>query len=127
MSVRKIKLTIAYDGFDYHGWQIQPGRKTIQGELAKAIEGLTGCKVQVTGASRTDAGVSALGQMGLVEIDSPVPTENLARAINDRLPEDIVLTEAVEIGAGFDVIGDVKNKLYRYTTVSYTHLRAHET
>jgi len=115
MSVRNIKLTIAYDGTEYHGWQIQPGMKTVQGVLREAIEGLLGRKVRVCGASRTDAGVSALGQVGLIQIDSPIPTENLAKAITDRLPPDMAVIEAVEVPLGFDVIGAVKSKLYRYT------------
>ena len=115
MAVRNIKLAIQYDGSDYSGWQTQPGKKTIQQTLNEAIGNLLGCKINVTGASRTDAGVSALGQVALFQIDSPIPTENLARAITDRLPPDIAVTEAVEVPAGFDVIGLVKNKLYRYT------------
>jgi len=115
MAIRNIKLTICYDGFDYFGWQSQPGKKTIQQTLNEAIGNLLGCKINVTGASRTDAGVSALGQVGLFQIDSPIPTENLTRAITDRLPPDIAVTELVEVPKGFDVIGAVKNKLYRYT------------
>ncbi|MHC4616762.1 MAG: tRNA pseudouridine(38-40) synthase TruA [Planctomycetota bacterium] len=115
MAVRNIKLTISYDGSAYHGWQTQPGRRTIQEELNKAIGNLTSWKVTVHGASRTDAGVSALGQVGLVQIDSPIPTENLAKAINDRLPPEIAVTEVMEVANDFDVIGAVKSKLYRYT------------
>ena len=115
MSVRNIKLTIIYDGSEYHGWQIQPGQRTIQGVLTEAIQGLIGCEIKVAGASRTDAGVSALGQVGLVQIDSPIPTENLAKALTDRLPADIAVTEAVEVPDGFDVTGAVRSKLYRYT------------
>ena len=115
MAVRKIKLTISYDGSDYHGWQIQPGQKTIQGVLTEAVQSLVGYKIQLTGASRTDAGVSALGQIAVMEIDSPIPTENLAKAITQRLPDDIAIAEAMEVARGFDVIGEVKNKLYRYT------------
>ena len=115
MSVRNIKLTITYDGSEYHGWQIQPGFKTIQGLLTEALGDLLGNKTRICGASRTDAGVSALGQVGLIQIDSPVPTQNLARAITDRLPPDIAVTKAEEVPPGFDVIGAVKNKLYRYT------------
>jgi len=115
MSIRNIKLTIAYDGSNYHGWQIQPEQRTIQGELTKAISELIGWKVRVCGASRTDAGVSAVGQVAIIQIDSPIPTENLAKAINDRLPRDIAVREAVEIPLGFDIIGAVKSKLYRYT------------
>ncbi len=115
MAVRNIKLTIIYDGSEYHGWQIQPGQRTIQGTLTEAIQNLVGCKVQVFGASRTDAGVSALGQVALVQIDSAIPVENLARVITHRLPSDIAVTEAVEVPQGFDLIGAVKSKLYHYT------------
>ncbi len=115
MAVRNIKLTISYDGSDYHGWQIQPGERTIQGVLAEAIQNLIGCEVQVFGASRTDAGVSALGQVAVVQIDSPIPTENLAKAITHRLPAELAVAEAVEVPDDFDVIGAVKSKLYRYT------------
>jgi len=115
MAIRKIKLTIAYDGFPYHGWQIQPGCPTIEQTIEDAIENLTGQKGELTGASRTDAGVSALGQTAVFQIGSPIPTENLAKAITHRLPTDITVVEAVEVPPDFDVIKDVKSKLYRYT------------
>lgn len=115
MGLRNIKLTISYDGSDYYGWQIQPGKRTIQGVLTDVIQKLIGGEVRVFGASRTDAGVSALGQIGLVQIDSPIPTENLTKAITDKLPPDIAVTEAAEVPQGFDLIGAVKSKLYRYT------------
>jgi tRNA pseudouridine38-40 synthase len=115
MAIRKIKLTVQYDGSRYHGWQIQPGEKTIQGELVEALSNLVGVRTYVHGASRTDAGVSALGQVGLFEIDSPIPTENFADAINDRLPPEIVVAAAEEAPRGFDLFGGVKNKLYCYT------------
>jgi tRNA pseudouridine38-40 synthase len=115
MALRNIKLTIAYDGSDYHGWQIQPGFTTIQGVLTEALRSLLGPRARVCGASRTDAGVSALGQVGLIQVDSPIPTENFARAITDRLPESMAVVKAEDVPMGFDVIGDVKSKLYRYT------------
>ena len=115
MASRKIKLTIQYDGSRYSGWQIQPGRRTIQGELVEALSSLVGEKTYVHGASRTDAGVSALGQVGLFEIDSPIPTDNFPDAINDRLPPEIVVTSAEEEPRGFDLLGSVKSKLYRYS------------
>ncbi len=115
MAVRNIKLTITYDGSEYHGWQIQRGLKTIQGVITEAIQELLGFEARLFGASRTDAGVSALGQVGLIQIDSPIPTENLAKAITDRLPADIAVTEAVEVPEGFDLMGAVTSKLYRYT------------
>jgi tRNA pseudouridine38-40 synthase len=115
MAVRNIKLTVSYDGSSYHGWQIQPDSKTVQGILAGAVSDLIGWPVSITGASRTDAGVSALGQEAAMQIDSPIPTENLAKAITQRLPDDIAVSEAVEMPADFDVISHVKSKLYRYT------------
>ena len=115
MAIRKIKLTVQYDGSRYHGWQIQPGERTIQGELVEALSNLVGVRTYVRGASRTDAGVSALGQVALFEIESPIPTENFADAINDRLGPEIVVTSAEEAPGGFDLFGSVKNKLYRYT------------
>lgn len=122
MAVRKIKLTIQYDGSDYYGWQRQPGTKTIQQTLNEAVSSLIGRKVTVHGASRTDAGVSALGQVGLIEADSPIPTENFPKAITDRLPAEIVVTEAVEVDKKFDlIIGNVKKKLYRYTIFNGKH------
>jgi len=75
----------------------------------------------VHGASRTDAGVSALGQVGLFEIDSPIPTENFPEALNDRLPPEIVVTNAEEATRKFDLLGDVKNKLYRYSIFTGRH------
>ena len=115
MGTRNIKLTVLYDGSEYHGWQIQPGFKTIQGMLTEVIQGLVDQEVRVFGASRTDAGVSALGQAALVQIDSSIPVENLAKVITHRLPCDIAVAEAVEVPQGFDLTGDVKSKLYRYT------------
>lgn len=115
MALRNVKLTIAYDGSGYHGWQIQPGFTTVQGTIQESVRSLLGPNVRICGASRTDAGVHALGQVGLIQIDSPVPTENLPRAITDRLPEDIAIVGAEDVRMGFDVIGEVTSKLYRYT------------
>ena len=120
MVIRNIKLSVIYDGSEYHGWQIQPRKKTIEGILTEAVEGLIGREVRITGASRTDAGVSALGQVALMQIESAIPTENLAKAITDRLPADIAVAEAAEAAPDFDVISDVKSKLYRYTIFTGT-------
>ncbi len=121
MAVRNIKLTVQYDGSRYHGWQTQPGKRTIQGALVEAISNLVGVRTYVHGASRTDAGVSALGQVVLFEIDSPIPTENFPKAINGRLPRDIVVTSAEEVPWGFDLMSGVKSKLYRYTIYTGRH------
>ena len=121
MPLRNIKITVQYDGNRYHGWQTQPGKKTIQSELVEAVSSLVGSRIPVHGASRTDAGVSALGQAALFETDSPIPTENFPRAINGKLPKDIVVTSAEEVPKGFDLISSVTSKLYRYTIYTGKH------
>ena len=115
MAIRKIKLTVQYDGSRYSGWQTQPGKRTIQAELVEAVSNLTGVRTAVHGASRTDAGVSALGQAALFEIDCSIPTDNFPNALNGRLPRNIVVTSAEEVPPKFDLLGEVKSKLYRYT------------
>lgn len=115
MAVRNIKLTIRYDGSDYHGWQVQPGVKTIQDTINKAARELTGLNVNIHGASRTDAGVHALGQVGQIQADIPVPTANLARALTGKLPHDIAISHAEDVPMTFNVGDNVTSKLYRYT------------
>ncbi len=112
---RKIKLTIAYDGTDYHGWQIQPGLKTVQGTLCDAATSLLRHVTHVQGASRTDAGVHAKGQVGVICTTDPISSDHLHLALNDHLPQDIVILNAQEVGLDFDVMGDVTRKAYRYT------------
>jgi tRNA pseudouridine38-40 synthase len=115
MAERNIKLVIHYDGSDYSGWQIQPGQDTIQGKIQDALLKLTEQTVLVNGSSRTDAGVHALGQVANIRIDSPVPTENFAKALNNLLPDDIVVAEATEVPADFDAISSTQSKWYRYS------------
>jgi tRNA pseudouridine38-40 synthase len=116
MTQRNIKLTIQYDGSGYSGWQKQPGFKTIEAEVITAIENLTCCEnVQLNGSSRTDAGVSALGQVANVKLNTPIPTQRLAKAISQYLPSEIVVTEAVDVPDDFDAIKNTKSKLYRYS------------
>jgi len=115
MSIRRIKLVLHYDGTAYHGWQRQPGVATIQQTVEEAIETLCGCAVSVTGSSRTDAGVHALGQVAHFDIDCPVPTENIARALNNLLPDDIAVADAAEVTPDFDAISSTQSKWYRYT------------
>ena len=115
MAVRNIQLTIQYDGLKYSGWQAQPGKRTIQGQVEQAVSELTRVYTKVKGASRTDAGVSALGQAAHFSIDCAIPTENFVKALNDRLPSDIRVLDAAVVGADFDVSSDAKRKHYRYT------------
>jgi len=112
---RKIKLVLAYDGTDYHGWQIQPGFKTVQGTVCEAATSLLRHQTHVQGASRTDAGVHAQGQVGVIDTTDPIPADHLHLALNDHLPRDIVVLHAQEVGLDFDIMRDVTRKAYRYT------------
>lgn len=115
MADRNIKLVIAYDGSPYHGWQKQPNADTIQQQLESAIERLCGRFIETTGASRTDAGVSALAQTVNFRIDSPIPTDNFPKAITDLLPAEIAVVSAEEVPDDFNAISAAKSKQYRYT------------
>lgn len=112
---RRIKLLIAYDGTDYHGWQIQPGLRTVQGTLCEAATTLLRRRTHVQGASRTDAGVHAQGQVGLIETTDPIPVDHVPVALNKCLPRDIAVLQAEDVGPDFDVVTDAVRKAYRYT------------
>ena len=86
---KRIRLTVAYDGSNYCGWQIQPNGNTIEAELDRAIEALLGEKIHVIGASRTDAGVHALGNVAVFDTCARMAGERYAFALNTYLPEDI--------------------------------------
>ena len=111
---RNFKLTLAYDGHDFAGWQVQPGRATIQGTLVSAIEQLTGEKTLPQGSGRTDAGVHALAQVASVQIESPIPAANLRKALNDALPESIRVLRVEEMPAGFHARKSARAKTYVY-------------
>src|SRR6266850_7409486 len=97
--VRNLKLILSYDGSEFAGWQVQPGRATIQGTLASAIGRLTGENVLPQGSGRTDAGVHALAQVASFATESPIPAENLLKALNDILPAAIRVLEVNEVPA----------------------------
>src|SRR5690349_1941724 len=94
--MRNLKITLAYDGSEFSGWQIQSDRPTIQGELASAIDRITGERVLPQGSGRTDAGVHALAQVASFALQSPIPVPNLVVALNDILPPAIRVTAADE-------------------------------
>jgi len=112
--MRNIKLVLAYDGTDFYGWQVQSGSPTIQGTLSTAIGRLTGEKVLPQGSGRTDAGVHAQGQIANFPTESPIPTENFVRALNDILPATIRVMQAAEAPADFHARKSAKAKTYRY-------------
>jgi tRNA pseudouridine38-40 synthase len=86
---KRIKLSVAYDGTKYNGWQIQPGVPTIEGELNKGLSTLLGEEIVVIGASRTDSGVHALGNIAVFDTTTIIPATKIAYAINRSLPDDI--------------------------------------
>lgn len=112
--MRNIKLTIAYDGANFHGWQIQPGLPTIQGALADAARQITQEKIFLYGASRTDAGVHALGQVGHFKTHSPLSAEDFRRALNALIPPQIRVMAAEEVGPDFHSRWQSLAKTYRY-------------
>lgn len=115
MSTRKLKLVIHYDGTAYHGWARQPEMPTIQGTIEAAFEKLCRQTIEVIGSSRTDAGVHALGQVAhAVLTDCPVPTENFQNALNNLLPDDIVIADVQDAPDDFDAISDTVQKRYDY-------------
>lgn len=111
---RRIRVTVSYDGTEYHGWQIQPEVPTIQGILEQTISEIEGTKVHVAGSGRTDAGVHALGQVAAFDLTNPIPTENLRRALNRILPHDIRILSVDEAEAGFHPRRHAISKTYEY-------------
>ena len=111
---RNLKLTLAYDGCDFAGWQVQPDRPTIQGTLVSAIEHLTGEKTLPQGSGRTDAGVHALAQVASVTIESPIPVANLRTALNDALPASIRVLNVEEVPIDFHARKSARAKTYQY-------------
>lgn len=95
--MRRMKLTVAYDGTDYCGWQVQPNGITVEEVLNREIGGLTGEEIRVIGASRTDSGVHALGNVAVFDTESRIPPERFSYALNQRMPEDIVIVKSEEV------------------------------
>lgn len=112
------KLTIEYDGTDYHGWQVQPGMATIQGVLQDVMARIVGAPIHAVGAGRTDAGVHALGQVASLRAEFNHPPDTLRRALTSLLPPDIVVTRVEEAPDGFDAQRWAKWKRYRYTLLT---------
>jgi tRNA pseudouridine38-40 synthase len=112
--MRRIKLTIAYDGTDFHGWQVQPELATIQGSLEQVFSEIEGNAVHVAGSGRTDAGVHALRQTAAVSLANPIPLENLRKAANRLLPPSIRVLETAEAAADFHPRYHAVSKTYEY-------------
>ena len=111
---RNLKITLAYDGSEFYGWQVQPGLATVQGTLAECLKRLTGEDVLPQGSGRTDAGVHALGQVASVRLESPIPERNLIVALNDMLPASVRVMNVEAAADDFHARHAAKAKTYRY-------------
>ncbi|MBY0503142.1 MAG: tRNA pseudouridine(38-40) synthase TruA [Bryobacteraceae bacterium] len=112
--MRRIRFTLAYDGTDFHGWQVQPGQVTIQGTLQEILSELEGGPVILHGSGRTDAGVHAMGQVAACTMANPLPLANLQKALNRFLPEAIRVLSVSEAEANFQPRFDAVAKTYEY-------------
>ena len=114
----RIKLTVAYDGTGYSGWQIQPNSPTVEAALDDAVYRVSGERIHVTGASRTDAGVHGLGNVAVFDTDMNIPAERWAHALNRYLPEDISVISSVQVASNFHPRHCDTVKTYEYRILS---------
>lgn len=110
----RVCLTVAYDGTRYHGWQVQPNGITIESVLNQALSDLLGEKITVIGASRTDAGVHSLGNVAVFDTNARMPAEKMSYALNQRLPDDVVVQESKEVAPDFHPRRCESRKAYEY-------------
>jgi len=112
--MRNLKLTVAYDGTGFHGWQIQPNVPTVQGTMRQALEKLFNHSVNITGSGRTDAGVHAQGQVANIETIRSMDTDAVLRGLNALLPAEIRVLQVEEVGAEFHSRRSARSKTYEY-------------
>lgn len=114
MDIKRIRLTVAYDGTNYHGWQIQNNGITIESELNRCLSELFGEEIKVIGASRTDAGVHAMGNIAVFDTHTRMPAEKVSYALNQRLPEDIRIQKSEEVAQDWHPRHCESRKTYEY-------------
>lgn len=112
--MRRLRFDVAYDGTDFHGWQVQPGLLTIQGTLEELIGAIEGAPVHVAASGRTDAGVHAYAQVAAVTMQNPIPCDNFRRAVNRLLPGSVRISNVREAALEFHPRFDAVSKMYRY-------------
>jgi tRNA pseudouridine38-40 synthase len=112
--LRRIRITLAYDGTGYHGWQVQPGLPTVQGTMEAVLSEIEGAPVQVASSGRTDAGVHALAQVAAFSLTNPIPLPNLSKAMNRLLPRDIRVLDSAEVPEDFHPRYAAIAKTYEY-------------
>ncbi len=118
--MKRIRLTVAYDGTNYNGWQVQPNGITIEGVLNRALAELTGEPVTVIGASRTDSGVHSLGNVAVFDTETRIPPDKISYALNQRLPDDIVVQHSCEVPPDFHPRRCASRKTYEYKILNRT-------
>lgn len=111
---KRVMLVVAYDGTNYQGWQVQPSGNTIEDELNRHLSALFMEDIKVIGASRTDSGVHALGNLAVFDTSARMPAEKIAYALNQRLPEDIRIQQSVEVATDFHPRHIDTRKTYEY-------------
>lgn len=114
MSMKRVKLVVAYDGTNYCGWQIQPNGVTIESVLNQHLSALLGEEIAVTGASRTDSGVHSLGNVAIFDTNTKMPAEKISYALNQKLPEDIVVQDSCEVEGDWHPRYQTGRKTYEY-------------
>lgn len=114
MSKKRVRLTVAYDGTAYHGWQLQPGAVTIESKLNECLSELLKEDIQVIGASRTDSGVHALGNVAVFDTCARMPADKISYALNQRLPEDIRIQKSEEVPLEWHPRRCESRKTYEY-------------
>ncbi|MBQ2451114.1 MAG: tRNA pseudouridine(38-40) synthase TruA [Lachnospiraceae bacterium] len=112
--MKRVMLTVAYDGSAYHGWQLQPNVVTVESVLNEKLSELFGEEIRVIGASRTDTGVHALGNIAVFDTNARMPAEKVSYALNQRLPEDIRIQKSVEVPVDFHPRHQNSRKTYEY-------------
>jgi tRNA pseudouridine38-40 synthase len=110
----RLKLTIAYDGTAFRGWARQPGQRTVEGELRRALDGLFPTRSELVVAGRTDTGVHAVANVVSVDVEGGPPPARAAEALNALLPSDLAVTQVAEAGASFHARYDARGRSYRY-------------
>jgi len=112
--MQNIKILVEYDGTDFYGWQVQPGKRTVQGELEKALRTIFNQKIRITGSGRTDAGVHALGQVVSFVVPERMTPQELKNAINGNIPQDIFVKQCKKAQEDFNARFSASSRIYRY-------------
>ena len=118
--MKRVKLIVAYDGTNYCGWQVQPNGITIEQVLNENLSKLLGEEIAVTGASRTDSGVHSMGNVAIFDTETRMPADKISFALNQRLPEDIVVQDSCEVPSDWHPRYQVSRKTYEYRILNRT-------